>query len=356
MRPSPTQAHRLPLAGEVVLSAHLDPSDFLEPGWKQVETEGKFPTFTTARPSLTPGRKPAGLALCPDDALDRWKSDLHRFPPYQYRRENCVVNSHLQLRAPSVLECEVILGFPSGYTSKCLAKANYGTQDYYDWRLKLLGNSWSVPVVACLLHSLFLTLGPVDELTVDEIVARLTPGKCDDLPGLLLRPPVRHSTKTGAQVPGLVRKLLGQVSVKGEDILLQLASDIPARYHRLRASIPGKLRRWRDVVGWRWTGEAEHTNALELRAVKTAVTWHIRELQESGTKFLHLVDSLVVLHALSRGRSSNRKLRRTLAKISALMLASGLHPAWGYIDTKQNPADKPSRRPVKKSWLKTRRG
>lgn len=99
------------------------------------------------------------------------------------------------------------------------------------------------------------------------------------------------------------------MSVKGEDILLQLATDIPARYHRLRVSIPGKLWRWRDVVGWRWTGEAEHINALELRAVKTAVVWRIRELQETKTKFLHLVDSLVVLHALSRGRSSSRKLR-----------------------------------------------
>ena len=153
----------------------------------------------------------------------------------------------------------------------------------------------------------------------------------------------------------LVRKLLGQISVKGEDILLQLSTDIPARYHRLRASIPGKLWRWRDVVGWRWTGEAEHINALELRAVKTALVWRIKELQESNSKCLHLVDSLVVLHALSRGRSSSRKLRRTLAKISALLLASGLHVAWGYIDTKQNPADKPSRRPVRKGWLKARR-
>ena len=168
--------------------------------------------------------------------------------------------------------------------------------------------------------------------------------------GLLMRPPVRHTTRSGQDPVGLVRKLLGQVSV-----LLQLSTDVPARYHRLRASIPGKLWRWRDVVGWHWTGEAEHINALEMRAVKTALVWRIKELQEYGTRCLHLVDSLVVLHALSRGRSSSRKLRRTLAKISALLLASGLHVAWGYIDTKQNPADKPSRRPIRKGWLKARR-
>ena len=343
------------MKGELQLVATLNDKDFLEPGWRRVEEHGRFPTFTTARPSPTPGRKPAGLALCSSDAVQRWRDDQHRFPPYQYRRENCVINSQSQVRVPSVVEREAIMGFPTGYTAKCLPKSDYETERWRDCRLKLLGNSWSVPVVTCLLQCLFWTLGLVDELSTEDIVQRLTPGRCDDLPGLLLRPPLRHSTKSGEKEGGLVRKLLGQVSVKGEDILLQLSTDIPARYHRLRASIPGKLWRWREVVGWKWKGEAEHINALELRAVKTALVWHIKELQETDTKFLHLVDSLVVLHALSRGRSSSRKLRRTLAKIGALMLASGLHGAWGYIDTKQNPADKPSRRPVRKGWVKARR-
>ena len=350
----PGDSHRLPLAGAIHLEAKIDERDFLEPGWR-LNSPGRFPTFTTSRPSETPGRKPAGLALCPPEAKARWHADKHRFPPYQYRWENSVSNSQGEVRVPSVVEREVILGFPSQYTAKCVPKAEVGTTRCNDVRLTLLGNSWSVPVVAVLLHCLFATLGLNEVKTVQEIVDHLTPGKCPVLAGLLMRPPLRHSTQPGQESLGLVRKLLGQVSVKGEDILLQLATDIPARYHRLRASIPGKLWRWRDVVGWRWTGEAEHINALELRAVKTALVWRIKELQEFGTKCLHLVDSLVVLHALSRGRSSSRKLRRTLAKISALLLASGLHVAWGYIDTKQNPADKPSRRPIRKGWLKARR-
>ena len=215
------------------------------------------------------------------------------------------------MRVPSIVEREAILGFPCQYTAKCLPKSETGTTRCNDLRLTLLGNSWSVPVVACLLHCLFATLGLNDEKNVQEIVNSLTPGRCPNMAGLLMRPPLRHSTAPGQESYGLAQKLLGQVSVKGEDILLQLATDIPARYHRLRASIPGKLWRWRDVVGWRWTGEKEHINALELRAVKTALIWRIKELQEHGSKCLHLVDSLVVLHALSRGRSSSRKLRRT---------------------------------------------
>ena len=70
------------------------------------------------------------------------------------------------------------------------------------------------------------------------------------------------------------------------------------------------------------------------------------------TKCLHLVDSLVVLHSLTRGRSSSRKMRRTLMRLNSYLLASGLVPLWAYVDTHQNPADRPSRRGVKKRWVK----
>ena len=242
--------------------------------------------------------------------------------------------------------------FPLEYTAKCYPKSQQNLTACHDCRLTLLGNTWSVPVVCYLLHSLFRTLGLNTPLSMQDIVNRLTPGEEESLPSLLLRPPLRRTTQQGKSGGGLVRRLLGQVSVKGEDLLLQMGSDIPARYHRLRASIPGKLWRWREIAGWRWTGNAEHINVLELRAVKTALSWRIRELKEQRTRFLHLVDSLVVLHALSRGRSSSRKLRRTLAKISALLLASGLQGTWGYIDTHQNPADKPSRRPLHRKWVR----
>ena len=345
--------HRLPLAGRVQLQVEIQEKDFLEPGWRRCEPTQVLPTFTTSRPSPTPGRKPAGVEMCSPAELTRWKEDQHRFPPYQYKSVNCVTNGE-QVRVPSVRERECILGFPLDYTAKCQPKSQQNSTAWQDCRLTLLGNTWSVPVVCYLLHSLFLTLGLNNPLTMSEIVSRLTPGEEDSLPSLLLRPPLRRTTLAGGPSPGLVRRLLGQVSVKGEDLLLQMGSDIPARYHRLRASISGKLWRWREVAGWQWTGSAEHINVLELRAVKTALSWRIRELKEQRTRFLHLVDSLVVLHALSRGRSSSRKLRRTLAKISALLLASGLQGTWGYIDTHQNPADKPSRRQLHRKWVRKR--
>ena len=346
-------SHRgLPVQGTIHLSAKVNDADFLEPGWSRVKDDGHFPTFTTSRPSETPGRKPAGLLLCPPDAVSRWKADAHRFPPYQYRAENCVTNSRGDLRVPSIREREAIMGFPLDFTRRCMPKAQEGSTQHSDCRLRLLGNSWSVPVVCVLLYSLFRLLGWIPSLNIQELVDRLTPGCAPDLAGLLLRPPLRHDTHVTQEGSGLVRKLLGQVSIKGEDILLQMGTDVPARYHRLRASLPSKLWRWRDVVGWRWTGDPEHINALELRAVKTSLIWRIKELHEGPVRFVHLVDSLVVLHALSRGRSSSRKLRRTLARIGALLLASGSVGAWSYVDTHQNPADRPSRRPVRKTWVR----
>ena len=37
-------------------------------------------------------------------------------------------------------------------------------------------------------------------------------------------------------------------------------------------------------------------------------------------------------------------------RIGALQLASGLVGVWAYVDTHQNPADRPSRRPLHRKW------
>lgn len=150
----------------------------------------------------------------------------------------------------------------------------------------------------------------------------------------------------------LVKKLTGLISIKGEDILLTGSSDQQHRYHRLRASIPSKLWRWRTVCGWTWHGGKEHINVLELRAVLATLKWRIEKCHCFGTKFVHLTDSLVVLHALARGRSSSRKMRRTVIRTNAYLLASNNVAVWTYVHTTLNPADKPSRRPVKRRWGK----
>eukprot|EP00438_Fugacium_kawagutii_P015982 Skav227119 [mRNA] locus=scaffold199:491231:496900:+ [translate_table: standard] len=295
--------------GTVYLKAQVSESDFLEPGWHLMEGQ-VLPTFTTSRPSERPMRKPAGMRQCTELELLRWKSDRHRFPPYQYRDVHCVHHSRREARPPSVVEREAILGFPLHYTRQCMPKAQHGTLPHEDCRLTLLGNSWSVPVIAWLVSQLFSILGISHINSLAEIVQRTTPGKQLGLQGLLLRPPLRHDTRTFPQETQLVQKLCGLTSLKGEDLLVQAESEQPARYHRLRGSIPARLWRWRVVSGWKWQMTGEHINSLELRAVLTTVRWRVEQLRQMDVRCVHLVDSLVALHTLSRGRSSSHKLQR----------------------------------------------
>eukprot|EP00435_Cladocopium_sp_Y103_P048031 s1613_g14.t1 len=264
---------KLPIVGEIQLKADVRHHAFLEKGVKLPE-RGKLPTFTTARPSARPLRKPAGLNQCQSHELDRWREDRHRFPPYQYLDVNCV-QVQGTFRPPNVEEREAIMGFPFGYTRQCLKKSEHGSKHHEDCRLTLIGNSWSVGVVAWLLKGLLSPLGLIEQIDLKELVRRLTPGESPQLQSLLRRPPLGHSTLTISPNELLVKKLCGLTSLKGEDIMIQSANEMPVRFQRMRASIPAKLWRWRVISGWRWTGQPEHINVLEARAVFTSLRWRV---------------------------------------------------------------------------------
>lgn len=339
---------------EISLQATLDPADFLEPGWKLQHPGQRLPTFTTSRPKNAPGRKPAGLHLCSQKERNRWETDSFRFPPYQYKDENCLVNRRGEFRIPSLLEREVIMGMPAHYTQFCLPKSQRTNEHYNDLRLSLVGNAWCVQVVAWLVSCLASPLGLCPLFNPQQVVQASRPGGAGELQRLLLRPPIRRELAIPATPGvGLVRKLAGLVSMKGEDLLLQASSDQQVKFQRLRASLPSRLWRWKTIAGWTWKGQPEHINVLELRAIFTTVRWWVTQRKAASCRFVHLTDSLVCLHALSRGRSSSRKMRRTMAKLNSVLLACNLHPVWAYVHTADNPADRPSRRKVKqKKWAK----
>eukprot|EP00438_Fugacium_kawagutii_P007951 Skav214090 [mRNA] locus=scaffold5449:51559:56206:+ [translate_table: standard] len=187
---------KLPVVGEVKLTAEVDEHAFLEKGWSRHST-APLPTLLLR-------------------ALRRPRTG--------------------EFRPPSINEREVILGFPCNYTVQCLKKALRNTEQHKDARLTLLGNSWSVPVVSWLLSCLLAPLGLISPISLQELIFRFTPGKAQGLQTLLMRPPLARNTQTFAPSALLVKKLVGLVSLKGEDLLLHSASDIPVRYHRLRAS------------------------------------------------------------------------------------------------------------------------
>eukprot|EP00438_Fugacium_kawagutii_P008896 Skav215704 [mRNA] locus=scaffold2573:57842:63963:+ [translate_table: standard] len=341
----------------IKLNHDVDMHPFLTPGWTK-STPGAFPTFTTSRPRQSPGYKPAGLKQCSQDAIERWTNDLYRFPPYQYQKSHCLQNKKGTLRVPDIREREVLMGFPRDYTANCLPKGQQKGNHYVDTRLTLIGNSWNTMVVAWLLSKLGHLLGLNEALSIAEIVSRTSPGSTLNFQTYLQRPTMtakRHKVVAG-QERQLVKKFLSTISMKGEDILLQASTEDQTRYHRLRSRIPAHLWRWHTAASWQWSSKGEHINALELRAVLTSLRWRLERHKKLHTKFVHMIDSLVALHTLSRGRSSSRKLRGTILRVNALLLATRSQAVWAYVHTKQNPADAPSRRPQKRKWTRCQKG
>ena len=330
----------------VHLESDVNLEEFLTAGWEKVDALRAFPTFTTSRPRDRPGHRPAGLLQCDEETITRWKQDCFRYPPYQYLPANCLRNKQGLLRLPNIEEKELMMGLPLGYTAPCVVKSQRKTQVHLDLRHSLIGNAWCVPVVGWLLSQLLGPMGFTDLLSPKQIMDRLDPTKTLDVRSRLLRQalrPVGGST-TGNITEGRLERLLSRlVSAKGEDILISSGTDQIGSYQRLRQTVPARLWRWRIIAGWQWKHGREHINALELRALEASIRWRVEHLQQLSCKCLHLTDSLVCLHTVSRGRSSSKKLRRCVCRLNAVLLASGVSPVWGYVHTDQNPADKPSR-------------
>lgn len=100
--------------------------------------------------------------------------------------------------------------------------------------------------------------------------------------------------------------------------------------------------RWSTIISRAWR-DVEHINALELRAVLLAAHWVVSHPSAVSRRVLLLVDSTVALYALWKGRSSSYPLLAVLRKINALLLAGGLTLLTGWLPSKVNPADAPSR-------------
>ena len=249
---------------EVELEAQVDPKEYLQPGSVKASKE-PFPTFTTSRPRSHPGRRPAGLERLTAEERQTWEADDFRFPPYQYQKILSIVESNGQHRLPSSREREVIMGFPKDYTVQCMPKQFHGKPAHEDERKTLIGNTWNVTVVAWLLAQLGSQLGLCAPLTPQQAVKATSPGQSTSLSGLLHGQPMKKISKTASKGECmLVAKLLNLVSLKGEDIMVQASTEETLRYHRLRASLPASLWKWKTIMGWHWHGSAEHINVLEV--------------------------------------------------------------------------------------------
>ena len=86
-----------------------------------------------------------------------------------------------------------------------------------------------------------------------------------------------------------------------------------------------------------------HINLQEHRAVLAAIKYRTRIMSELNRRAAHFVDSLVSMLPIAKGRSSSYGIYSILRRTNALILMGGLTMCVGYVSTKNNPADRPSR-------------
>lgn len=102
------------------------------------------------------------------------------------------------------------------------------------------------------------------------------------------------------------------------------------------------IRTWKHIVSAPFYYH-QHINTLELNAVLVALRWLLSFRASVNKRVLMLGDSQVVVHALSKGRTSAPTLFLPLRRLSCFVLASGLRVSYRWIPSEFNPADGPSR-------------
>ena len=100
---------------------------------------------------------------------------------------------------------------------------------------------------------------------------------------------------------------------------------------------------WKSQLTVHWEDTECHINEKECRAALTELRRRARSRCNHGSRYLHLVDSMVGIAVLCRRRSSSHKLNGVVRKMASLELASQIQPVYVLVRSSLSPADHPSR-------------
>ena len=201
-----------------------------------------------------------------------------------------------------------------------LRKLRNHKEDHLALRRRLLGRSLSPRVLAAFLsQQIRRSLGDAD-------VEQLAKGV--------------DSLSEAEASTALSRELLALQSHRGGEIRRTEAS---SGRSPVTQSVDPRNWRWQAVISCRWKVGDEHVKTPEVRGTMLAYLWRCRARRNIGSRFVHLVDSMVTLCSLAKGRSSAGAMRFVVKRTNALMLAGFLVPTLAHARSHLNPADKPSR-------------
>jgi len=337
---------------------------------KMAEPEEPFATFTRPIARQSPPEDPAGFDQATEKALKRWRGDSYRLQPYQYEPRNLVTDKNGP-RRPAVEEQLRMMGFQSTHL-------NTKTKLSADLRGQMVGNSFSAMVVARLLVGLVLKPEQCVGKDVSLMLWEVWKAK-EDKAGQEGKPWKVRFASVAAGVPGVVslleRVLPSPVAplrsfidpqqwLTDEEMLSYLLArngthrgaeiriDLGMPYsvgELCRQSIDPSHWIWKVLMSYSWREPGQHINILELVAVLDLLRRQGRDPKHHDQRLITLVDNQVAMSCLSKGRSSARALQGPLRRISAVCLAAHFRLCLGWIKSKWNPADGPSR------WAKRRR-
>lgn len=303
------------------------------------DSTARLPTCVRHLPRAKPPRMPAGLDLCNEAAIERWKSDDFAMPPYQYDEANCVVRSSGLIQPPCADEREVLIGFELGHTVPCStsSQAKHNKAETESLRKSLVGKSWQAETAAWLLNHLALHPQYSSRMYTIEELRSGVPNQVATTPFVEL---------PGGQVLSLdeqlVMKYLQGVDHRGSDVRLDSGALFgPTCWPRCSLKVENWV--WHEMLSYPWKYVAR-INELEARGALQSLRWRLRRLKGIGRRYLHILDSIVSLAVLSKKRSSSHQLNRVVKRYDALELASSASGAFGFARSEKNPADRSSRR------------
>ena len=327
-------------------------SHWLPRGWRLSKNFSGFPTFTRAIPRKKPAFMAAGLETLTEREKERYARWQYQYPPYQMKDKYMLVNAKKQLcPAPSSVR-ELVMGYRRHYTFPCWSAADRRESEskHEVARCSLLGNSFHAPTVAWLLSHVLCQWKMLPRpLAVEEAGDVTKP----IVWGSEQRSKALEEAAEEEVAEAVVRHLVTRQSLRGG--AATTISSISLYKGAAPESIDPELWTWRTCISTAWRFEGEHINVLEVRAVGLALAWRLRNVKNIGSKFVHLVDSLVTLMCLMKGRTSSLRLNGAVCHCNALMVAGFIQPIFAYVRTALNPADRPSRFASKKEKQATRR-
>eukprot|EP00438_Fugacium_kawagutii_P012044 Skav218186 [mRNA] locus=scaffold5213:236505:243510:- [translate_table: standard] len=108
-----------------------------------------------------------------------------------------------------------------------------------------------------------------------------------------------------------------------------------------KVRLPVEKVKWSEIgVAW----QCEHITLGEADAICWASEDRLRRPGDDGCRFVHPLDSAACVGAFTKGRSSSVALNQRCRRQASIELAGGHQCFYPWVPSKENPADRPSRR------------